>query len=106
LGLFALLNKALMAPFGWPDIRLKNTVGWFIMKEKYCFNWKNKLKKTDYKPDERAQSILRFPELPESLLNLLGLPPSALSSICIPICQFCRNGEDQTQLKFNISNES
>jgi hypothetical protein len=27
LGLFALLNKALMAPFGWPDIRLKNTVG-------------------------------------------------------------------------------
>jgi hypothetical protein len=30
--------------------RLKNTVGWFVVREKYCSGWKNKLKKTDYKP--------------------------------------------------------
>jgi hypothetical protein len=34
--------------------RLKNTVGWFVVREKYCSSWKNKLKKTDYKPDEQA----------------------------------------------------
>jgi hypothetical protein len=30
---------------------LKNIVGWFVVREKYCFGWKNKLKSTDYKPD-------------------------------------------------------
>jgi hypothetical protein len=34
--------------------RLKNTVGWFVVREKHCFGWKNKLKKMDYKPDERG----------------------------------------------------
>jgi hypothetical protein len=34
--------------------RLKNTVGWFAVREKYCSGWKNKLKKTDYKPDEQG----------------------------------------------------
>jgi hypothetical protein len=34
--------------------RLKNTVGWFVVREKYCSNWKNKLKKTDYKLDKQA----------------------------------------------------
>jgi hypothetical protein len=35
--------------------RLKNTVVWFFVREKYCFGWKNKLNKTDYKPDEQGQ---------------------------------------------------
>jgi hypothetical protein len=34
--------------------RLKNTVGWFFVRAKYCFGWKNKLNKTDYKPDEQG----------------------------------------------------
>jgi hypothetical protein len=38
--------------------RLKNTVGWFVVREKYCFGWKNKLKKTDYKPGEHAPWVL------------------------------------------------
>jgi hypothetical protein len=38
--------------------RLKNTVGWFFVREKYCSDWKNKLNKTDYKPDEQGQSLL------------------------------------------------
>jgi hypothetical protein len=33
--------------------RLKNTVSWFVVRKKYCFGWKNKLKSTDYKPDEQ-----------------------------------------------------
>jgi hypothetical protein len=33
--------------------RLKNTVGWFFVREKYCSGWKNKLNKTDYKSDEQ-----------------------------------------------------
>jgi hypothetical protein len=37
--------------------RLKNTVGWFVVREKYCFSWKNKLKSTDYKPDEQDLSV-------------------------------------------------
>jgi hypothetical protein len=45
--------------------RLKNTVGWFVVREKYCFDWKNKLKKTNYKAGEqalrtRAQRFSRF----------------------------------------------
>jgi hypothetical protein len=43
---------------GWPRSavlisRLKNTVGVFIVREKYCSGWKNKLKSTDYKPNEQ-----------------------------------------------------
>jgi hypothetical protein len=34
--------------------RLKNTVGWFFVREKYCSGWKNKLNKTDYKPNEQG----------------------------------------------------
>jgi hypothetical protein len=34
--------------------RLKNTVGWFFVREKYCSGWKNKLNKTNYKPDEQG----------------------------------------------------
>jgi hypothetical protein len=34
--------------------RLKNTVAWFFMREKYYSGWKNKLNKTDYKPDEQG----------------------------------------------------
>jgi hypothetical protein len=33
--------------------RLKNTVDWFFMREKYCSDWKNKSNKTDYNPDEQ-----------------------------------------------------
>jgi hypothetical protein len=39
--------------------RLKNTVGWFFMREKYCSGWKNKPNKTDYKSDEQGQRLLR-----------------------------------------------
>jgi hypothetical protein len=35
--------------------RLKNVVGWFVVREKYYFSWKNKLKSTDYKPDEQVR---------------------------------------------------
>jgi hypothetical protein len=38
--------------------RLKNNVGWFVVREKYCSGWKNKLKKTDYKPDEHGHYFL------------------------------------------------
>jgi hypothetical protein len=38
--------------------RLTNTVDWFVMREKYCSDWKNKLKKIDYKPDERERCHL------------------------------------------------
>jgi hypothetical protein len=34
--------------------RLKNTVGWYFVREKYCSGWKNKLNKADYKPDEQG----------------------------------------------------
>jgi hypothetical protein len=34
--------------------RLKNTAGRFFVREKYCSSWKNKLNKTDYKPDEQG----------------------------------------------------
>jgi hypothetical protein len=34
--------------------QLKNIVGWFFVREKYCSAWKNKLNKTDYKPDEQG----------------------------------------------------
>jgi hypothetical protein len=34
--------------------RLKNTVSWFFVREKYCSGWKNKPNKTDYKPDEQG----------------------------------------------------
>jgi hypothetical protein len=37
--------------------RLKNTVDWFFVREKYCFGWKNKLNKTDYKPDEQGLRV-------------------------------------------------
>jgi hypothetical protein len=36
--------------------RLKNTVGWFVVREKHCSGWKNKLKKTDYKPGEQGRT--------------------------------------------------
>jgi hypothetical protein len=35
--------------------RLKNIVSWFVVREKYCSGWKNKLKKTDYKPSEHVR---------------------------------------------------
>jgi hypothetical protein len=41
---------------------LKNTVSWFFMREKYCPGWKNKLNKTDYKPDEQGY-VRRFSTL-------------------------------------------
>jgi hypothetical protein len=50
--------------------RLKNTVGWFFMREKYCSGWKNKLNKTDYKPDEQGLSMFRYNMT--CLLNFLG----------------------------------
>jgi hypothetical protein len=37
--------------------RLKNTVGWFFVREKYCSGWKNKLNKTNYKPDKQTHDI-------------------------------------------------
>ena len=30
----------------------KHCSGWFVVRKKYCFGWKNKLKKTDYKISE------------------------------------------------------
>jgi hypothetical protein len=39
----------------WIISRLKNTVDWFLWEKKYCSGWKNKLDKTDYKPDEQGQ---------------------------------------------------
>jgi hypothetical protein len=46
-------------PLSWPCSaglisRLKNTVDWFVVREKHCSDWKNKLKSTDYKPDEQS----------------------------------------------------
>jgi hypothetical protein len=38
--------------------RLKNIVGYFVGREKYCSGWKNKLKSTDYKPDEQGLNII------------------------------------------------
>jgi hypothetical protein len=38
--------------------RLKNTVDWFVVREKYCSDWKNKLKSMDYKPDEQGYILL------------------------------------------------
>jgi hypothetical protein len=38
--------------------RLKNSVGWFFVREKYCSGWKNKPNKTDYKPDEQGQRLV------------------------------------------------
>jgi hypothetical protein len=35
--------------------RLKNTVIWFIVREKYCFDWKIKLKKINYKPNKQGR---------------------------------------------------
>jgi hypothetical protein len=35
--------------------RLKNTIDWFFVREKYCSDWKNKPNKTDYKSDEQGQ---------------------------------------------------
>jgi hypothetical protein len=55
---------------------LKNTVGWFFIREKYCSGWKNKLNKTDYKPDEcQTQSgliLLFFSFLREFILAFLN----------------------------------
>jgi hypothetical protein len=39
--------------------RLKNTVDWFVMREKYCSGWKNKLRKTDYKRDEQGLETVK-----------------------------------------------
>jgi hypothetical protein len=36
--------------------RLKNIVGWFVVREKHYYGWKNKLKSTNYKPDEQGQN--------------------------------------------------
>jgi hypothetical protein len=33
----------------------KSTVRWFIVREKHCSGWKNKLKSTDYKTSEQSQ---------------------------------------------------
>jgi hypothetical protein len=46
--------------------RLKNTVDWFFIREKYCSGWKNKLNKTDYKPDEHSHN------LPENAIPITG----------------------------------
>jgi hypothetical protein len=43
----------MMEPFSCADKPTENTVGWFAVREKYCSGWKNKLKKTDYKPNEQ-----------------------------------------------------
>jgi hypothetical protein len=63
--------------------RLKNIVGWFVVREKHCSGWKNKLKKTDYKPGEQSQttnSRLRYHEgvelvvkWPSCICSLKGL---------------------------------
>jgi hypothetical protein len=49
--------------------RLKNTVGWFFVREKYCSGWKNKLNKTDYKPDEQGRTC--YETSFQSKLNLV-----------------------------------
>ena len=33
----------------------KHCSGWFVMREKYCFGWKNKLKSMDYKRSEHGR---------------------------------------------------
>jgi hypothetical protein len=42
--------------------RLKNTVGWFFVREKYYSDWKNKLNKMDYKPDEQGPCLMNLVE--------------------------------------------
>jgi hypothetical protein len=72
--------------------RLKNTVGWFAVREKYCFEWKNKLK-TDYKPDKQDLCICintcpnvhaRFNELAASCMHALAL--RAVFAVCVCAC--------------------
>jgi hypothetical protein len=48
------MGRKQLAPFGCAD-KSKNTVDWFIVREKHCSDWKNKLKSMDYKPDEHDQ---------------------------------------------------
>jgi hypothetical protein len=38
----------------------ESTVRWFIVTEKYCSGWKNKLKSMDYKTSEQGQALLYF----------------------------------------------
>jgi hypothetical protein len=61
--------------------RLKNTVSWFFVREKYCSGWKNKLNKTDYKQDEQGHYSYTARYSQQKKYSLLtGLDPSTVPS--------------------------
>jgi hypothetical protein len=42
------------------------------VREKYCSGWKNKLNKTDYKPDEQGLYVIHIPGMDPSVSWALG----------------------------------
>jgi hypothetical protein len=57
--------------------------GWFVVREKYCSGWKNKLKSTDYKSDEQVSCLLPvFVPATKGSNILLG---SVLCTVTFPV---------------------
>jgi hypothetical protein len=93
IGILLFLFTGRVTQLLWPRSagiisRLKNTVGWFFMREKYCSDWKNKLNKTDYKPDEQGHMLstcdrIKFVNLCYFYCDSNWLP------LCTKSCLFC-----------------
>jgi hypothetical protein len=62
------------------------------VREKYCFGWKNKLKKTDYKPDEQALCLHSRPLCTVYMWVWLCLTRISLGSSSRRRCLLCLFG--------------
>jgi hypothetical protein len=54
------MTKHSKEPFGWNYKPAEKYCGLIFLREKYYSDWKNKLNKTDYKPDEQAEACPSF----------------------------------------------
>jgi hypothetical protein len=61
------------ASFSCANKPAKNTVGWFVVTEKHCFGWKNKLKSTDYKLDEQGHVSFRTRTTTDLIIALIQI---------------------------------